>query len=48
MSIPLVVVVTLIYGWVGLSELMSGRTGLGLMFVGYAFANCGILWEMAK
>ena len=48
MGIPLVIVVTLIYASVGVGECRMGRWGLGIMFVGYAIANLGIIWQMSK
>ena len=48
MGLPLVVIVTLIYFGVGLGQFSDGRPGLGIMFIGYALANIGILWEMMR
>lgn len=46
MSIGLIALVTLIYIGVAISEAWSGRPGMAVVFVGYAFANLGLIWNI--
>ena len=48
MSPPLIIIVTLIYLGVAVSEYSNGRKGLAIMFVGYALANIGLIVETVK
>lgn len=46
MSTFLIILVTFIYLGVALSEWFGGRTGMTMVFAGYAFANIGLIWEL--
>ena len=46
MSTTLIIIVTALYVGVAISEAHAGRTGLSIMFAGYAFANMGVLWTI--
>lgn len=46
MSTPLIVVVTLIYLITGIDQLIRGHPGYGIVFLGYAAANVGMIWAM--
>lgn len=46
MSTPLIALVTLIYVGVAVSEAYAGRAGRCLVFIGYAFANVGLIWSI--
>lgn len=48
MSTPLIIVVTLIYMGVSVSELLASRYGTALMFFAYALANIGIIMGMVR
>lgn len=48
MSTPLIVLVTLIYTGVSISEALNKHGGMSLMFASYAFANVGLIWSMMK
>lgn len=46
MSVPLIIVVTMLYTGISVSLLVDGRHGLALMFFCYALANIGVIWSM--
>jgi hypothetical protein len=43
MSAALIALVTVIYVGVAVSEFRAGHVGMGLTFIGYAFANVGLI-----
>lgn len=46
MSRPLIVVVGLIYAYIGAEMAIRGNAGLSIMYAGYAMGNIG-LWMLA-
>jgi hypothetical protein len=48
MSGPLLVVVTLIYLYVGGELLWSGDIGMGIAYLGYAAANVGLIMTLTS
>jgi hypothetical protein len=46
MSLPLMLIVTVIYVAVAIDEFLVGKPHMGIVFLGYAFANCGLMWGM--
>jgi hypothetical protein len=40
--------VAVIYAWVALDYLHAGRQGMALVFVGYALANFGFIWDLVQ
>jgi hypothetical protein len=46
MSLWLIIVVTAIYLFTAVDQLIKGNTGVGIMFFGYAFANVGVLFQI--
>ena len=47
-SAPLIGIVTLIYLGVAVSEWWAGRNGMTVVFVGYALANLGLIYEAMR
>jgi hypothetical protein len=45
-SVPLIVVVTLIYASVAIDQYRQGEVGLAGMWLGYALANGGLIYHM--
>lgn len=43
MSTPLLIIVTLIYMGVSVTEYWSSRDGMAIVFFGYALANIGLI-----
>ena len=48
MSPLLLAIVTVIYGGVAASEWSADRPGMSLVFVGYALANVGLIWQTLR
>lgn len=48
MSTGLLMLVTVIYAGICMSEIINGRFGFAAVFFGYTMANCGMIWEMVK
>ena len=48
MSVWLTGLVTLIYAITSGTLMYERRWGLAVMFGGYAFANVGLIWELAR
>lgn len=48
MSIPLILVVTLLYAGVAVCECRAGRYGTALMFFSYGLANVGMIMELVR
>lgn len=46
MSAPLLLVVALIYAYVGWEQWMAGKLGMALVWIAYAFANVGFLLDL--
>jgi hypothetical protein len=46
MSAPLLVVVALIYAYVGWEQYAAGKFGMAMVWVAYAFANLGFLLDL--
>lgn len=46
MSLPLLIIVMLIYGGVALSELVKGHHGMALVFFSYSLSLVGFIMEM--
>jgi len=38
-------VVTVLYGWQIVEYFLAGRAPMGVVFAGYALANCGLIWD---
>ena len=45
MSVYLIAIVTLIYLGVAVSEFLAYRPGMAWVFLGYAVANCGLIYQ---
>jgi hypothetical protein len=45
MSASLIAIVTLIYLGVAISEWKAQRPGMAVVFLGYAFANLGLIYQ---
>jgi len=43
MSLPLLIVVTIIYAGVAFDQFCKGSVGTGWMFTGYTIANLGLM-----
>jgi hypothetical protein len=43
MSIPLVILVTIIYVYVSIQQYMSGNNAMCITYFGYAVANIGLI-----
>jgi len=43
MSKGLLIVVTLIYGWIAIDQFLKGNPNMGIVYIGYAFANVGMI-----
>jgi hypothetical protein len=48
MSAGLVTMVTLAYLGVAADQISKGNFPMGLVWLGYAIANVGFIWDMAK
>ena len=48
MSAPLIAIVTVIYCGVAVSEFRAGHAGMCIVFLGYAFANVGLIMATLK
>jgi len=48
MSVTLILVVTVIYIGVSISEIFNHNLGTSVMFLGYAIANFGIIMAMSN
>ena len=48
MTAPLLLAVAIIYIWVAIGYIASGRTGMALAFIAYALANIGFLLDLRK
>jgi hypothetical protein len=47
-SVPLILFVALIYLGVSVSEYYAGRTGMSVVFIGYALSNIGFILALLK
>lgn len=48
MSAWLIMIIGAVYSVVAIDLLVTGKTGLGIAFVGYAIGNIGLYMEAAK
>ena len=48
MSLPIIILVTVCYAGVALSELTKGHGPMALVFFGYTVGNFGFIWSMMK
>lgn len=48
MSAPLLILVTLVYGYVSAKFALDGNPQMGVVFFGYSIANLGFIWEAVK
>lgn len=46
MSAPLIALVTLAYLGVACDQIIKGNFPMGLVWIGYAIANVGFIWEL--
>jgi hypothetical protein len=47
MSGPLIAITGLIYAWIAVDQFWRGNPGMGIAYLGYAVANCG-LYQLAR
>jgi len=48
MSASLLLVVALVYGYIGIDYMRTGRPGMALAFLAYALANIGFMLDLRK
>jgi hypothetical protein len=46
MSVWLVGLIGIVYLYIGFEQFLHGKTGTGIMFMGYALANVGLILEV--
>lgn len=46
MSVWLVGLIGIVYMYIGIEQFLHGKTGTGIMFMGYALANVGLILEV--
>jgi len=47
MSLWLIVAVTLAYAFTAISLFCTDKTGMGIVFTGYAIANLGFIYDLS-